>query len=99
MTPFRRQPGIVEVEPAHHRADVKGRSDRIELVGSTGNPCARTGHCRTRDNRSKQLGAGRVVQGEQAATERIHQAKSGRVDRFFTPDPLDGEHIVGNLLQ
>ena len=32
MAPFRRQPGVVEVEPAHHGADAERAHDRIQLV-------------------------------------------------------------------
>ena len=32
MAPLRRQPGVVEVEPANHGADVEGSLHRVELV-------------------------------------------------------------------
>jgi len=31
MAPFRRQPGVVEVEPADHGADIERRLHRVEL--------------------------------------------------------------------
>ncbi len=40
MTPFRREPGVVEVEPAIHGADVERRHDGFQLVRGPGDPRA-----------------------------------------------------------
>src|SRR5882672_7671481 len=61
VPPLRRQPGIVEIEPANHGADVEGGVDGIELVSSAGNARA-VGESRARYHRAHQLRAGRIFQ-------------------------------------
>jgi hypothetical protein len=61
VTPLRRQPGVVEIQPADHGADVEGRIDRIELVGRARHACP-AAQCRARHHRSQELGAGRVFE-------------------------------------
>ena len=36
VSPFGRKPGVVEVEPAIHRANVEGSHDGLEFVGRAG---------------------------------------------------------------
>ncbi len=76
VAPFGREPGVVEVEPADHRADVECRLDRIELVGGPGHLRA-VGHRRARNDRPQELGARRVLERLEAAAERVHQAIAG----------------------
>ena len=85
VTPLSRQPGVIEVEPADHRADVEGRLHGIQLVGSAGDARA-TGHDSARDDGSHELGAGRVLQCLKAAGERIHQAVAGGLVRLGARD-------------
>jgi len=73
MSPLRRQPGVIEVEPANHRANVERSLHRIKLV-----PCARNARAMRINgplhNRPQQLGACRILQRLQTAAQRIDQA-------------------------
>ena len=73
VAPLRRQPGVVEIQPAHHRADVERRLHGVELIRRAGHARA-AGHHRARHNGPEQLGAGRILERLEAAGERIHQA-------------------------
>ncbi len=95
MAPFRGQPGVVEVEPADHRADVERRLHRIELKLRPRNPRA-VGDDGARDDRAEELGARRIRQRFQAAPERVKQAVSCRVVRFLARDLVAG-HVVGDV--
>ena len=72
MAPFGRQPGVVEVQPAHHGADVERAHDGIQLV-------ARAGHARSArhggagHHRPQQPGAGRELERLEAAGQRVHE--------------------------
>ena len=72
MAPLRRQPGVVEIEPADHAADVEGRLDRIEL-DSRARHARAARHHRARHERAQMLRAGRILQGQHRAAERVHQ--------------------------
>ncbi len=73
MPPLRGKPGVVEIQPADHRADVERGIDRIELVGGTGNasPALQRG---TGHHRTHELGAGGILERLESAGERIHEA-------------------------
>ena len=83
MSPLGREPGVVEVEPADHRADVERRGDRIELE-------ARARHARSArqlspgHERPEQLRARGVVEREDSAAERVHQAIARNAPRLAT---------------
>src|SRR2546430_1185701 len=95
MAPFGGEPGVVEIEPADRRADVERRLHRIELelraryFGAVGND-------RTRDDRSEQLGAGRIRQRFEPATERVDQAVPRRLVRFLARY-LVLDDVVGDI--
>ncbi len=80
VAPFGSQPGVVEVQPADHGADVEGGLNGVQLerrarhLGAVGDD--RAGH-----DRSHQLGAGRVGERLESATERIDQAVTRGVQR------------------
>ena len=97
MPPLGRQPGVVEVEPADHRADVERRLHGIQLVRSAGNLGA-VGDDRSGNDRSEQLGAGRVLQCLQPAAKRVNQAVACRIVREFAADAVR-EDVVGNVGQ
>ena len=78
VTPFRGQPGVIEVEPANHAADVECGHHRVKLEGGAGHLGA-VGHRRAGHYRSHQLGAGGVGQGLETAAQRVHQAQPGGV--------------------
>ncbi len=71
-------PGIVEVQPANHGADVEGGLDGIELELGAGDPGA-VGHDGAGHDGAEQLGAGGVIKRLQAAAERIDQAVARRL--------------------
>ena len=73
VPPFGRQPGIVEIQPAHHRADVEGGLHRVQHVMRTRNARA-VDHADARHQWTKQFAAGRERQRFQAAAQRVEQA-------------------------
>ena len=76
MAPFGGEPGVVEIEPADHRADVEGGLDRVELeLGARHLGAVR--HDRARHDRAEQLGAGGILERLEAAAERVDQAVAG----------------------
>ena len=97
VTPFRGEPGIVEVQPAYRRADVEGRADRIEFPG-------RAGHTRAPLQRGpwhhgpEQFRAGRIFQCLQATADRIGQAMPGGLVRQLAEGGLV-EHVIGDSAQ
>ena len=78
MTPLGRQPRVVEVEPANHRPDVECSLHRFELVRRAGHAGA-VGHRRPGHDRPEQFRARRVLQRQESASERVHQAVEGRL--------------------
>ena len=99
MTPLRSEPGIVEVEPAHHRADIEGGLNRIKFIASARNARALFRHRGSRHEGAEQLGAGGIGEREQGAAEAVHQAESGRMEGFRARDAIHRERIVRDLLQ
>ncbi len=98
VAPLRGKPGVVKVEPAHHRTNIEGGLNRVQLVRGAGN--ARTAlHRGPGDDGAEHLDAGRIIEREKATAERIHETKPRRVDRFVTDDFIFAEDIFGNLLQ
>jgi hypothetical protein len=81
VTPFSRQPGVVEIQPSDHRTDVERGLHRVQLMGSPGHPRA-AGQHRSVHHWSQKPGAGRIPQRLEAASQRIHQA----VERRFAGD-------------
>src|SRR5688572_14353512 len=77
MAPLRGKPGVVEVQPADHRADVEGGVHRVELeLGARHARAIR--HRGALDDRAEQLVAGRVFERLEAAAQRVHQAVARR---------------------
>ncbi len=80
MAPLGGEPGVVEIQPADHRADVEGRLHRFELEGGAGNSRSAR-HDRPRHYRTQELAAGRVLQRLKGAGEGVHQAVARGVVR------------------
>ena len=97
MSPFRREPGVVEIEPADHRADVECGGDRVELVRRARDLRA-VRHHRSRNDRAEELGAGGILERFQPAAERVHQAQARRVVGLRAFDRVAG-HVVGDVGQ
>ena len=72
MSPFGREPGVVEIQPADHRADVERRMDGIELKLRARHSCAMRDDG-SRNDGTEQLRAGRILQRFQSAAEGIDQ--------------------------
>jgi hypothetical protein len=75
--PLGSEPGIVEVEPADHGADVERRLHRIELEARAGDARAVLNDG-ARDQRPEKLGARGIFERLQAAAQRVHQAETRR---------------------
>ncbi len=73
VPPLGREPRVVEVEPANHRADVERRLHRLELERRARHARAARHH-RPRHDGPEHLRAGGILQRLEAAGERIHQA-------------------------
>ncbi len=73
MTPFGSEPGVIEIKPTDHGADIESRLDRVELELRTRH-FRTVRHHRARHYRSQQLGASRIFERFEAATERVDQA-------------------------
>ncbi len=95
MSPLRRQPCVVEVQPANHRADVERSMNRIKLIARARYACAMRHH-RARHNRPHQLRARRVLQRLQPAAQRIHQAMPRCRVRQFALDFIT-QRILGDI--
>ena len=78
MAPFRREPGVVEIQPADHCADVEGGLDRIELVTRAGHACT-TRHRGARHDGPEHARAGGEGERLEPAGERVHQAVARRL--------------------
>src|SRR5262249_53705721 len=81
MAPLRSEPGVVEIEPAHHRADVESALHRIELERGARYPRS-TRHYRARYHWAQQLRASRIFERLKATGEGIHQTIAGRLIRL-----------------
>ena len=97
MAPFGGQPGVVEVEPADHRADVEGGLNRVQLERRARHLRA-VGDDRARHDRSHQLGAGRVGERLESAAERIDQAVTRGFQRERAVD-LIIQNVVDDIDQ
>jgi hypothetical protein len=73
MTPLGREPGVVEVEPSHHRAEVERGLHGIELVRRAGHARA-VRHHGPRHDGPEQLGARGEHECFETATQRVEQA-------------------------
>ena len=96
VPPFRRQPGVVVVQPAHDTPDIPGRLYRVQLERRTRDP-GTMGHQRTLNQRPEVLGAFRETQCQQSTPQGIHQAIAGCGPGFLTID-WGVQHIVCNRL-
>ncbi len=76
MSPLCRQPGVIEVQPADHGANIEGCLHRVEQVASSGHPGS-LGNYGARNDRPEKLAAGRILQGLQGATQGVDQAVAG----------------------
>jgi hypothetical protein len=85
MAPLGGEPGVVEVEPANHAADVERRHDRIELEGGSGH-ARPVRHYRAGHDRTHELGASRVGECFQPAAQGIHQAIACGFEGFLARD-------------
>ena len=97
MTPFGGQPGVVEIEPADHRADVECGLHRVELELRARHLGA-VRHDRARHDRAHQFGAGRIFQRFQTAAERVDQAVARGVVGDFGVDLVFG-HVIDDVDQ
>src|SRR5690606_5831302 len=97
VAPFGGQPGVVEVEPADHGADVEGGLDRVQLEGGAGDLGA-VGHDGAGHDGAQQLGAGGVFQRLQAAAQGVDQAVAGGVVGQGAVDRVV-QHIVHDVDQ
>ena len=95
MAPFGGEPGIVEIEPANHAADIECCHYRVELERGAGYLGA-VRHHRAGNDRAHQLGAGGVGQRLEAAAQRIHQAQSRRVEGFCAFNVVF-ERVIGDI--
>ena len=77
MAPFGGEPGVVEVEPANHGADVEGGLHGIELIACAGHARA-VGNDRAGHNGAEKLGAGGIFERFEAAAQRVDQAMHAR---------------------
>src|ERR1700731_3818403 len=69
MPPLRGKPGVVKVQPAHHRADVESGLNRIQFVTGAWNPRA-TLHRGSGNDWPEHFDAGRVIERQQPAAKR-----------------------------
>ena len=98
MSPFGGEPGVVEVKPAVHCADVERRHNRFELVRRSRN--SRTARqCGACNDGAKQLGAGREVQCLKTAGKRVHETVMRNLVGKLAIDALVADKIgdVGKL--
>ncbi len=84
VAPLRGEPGIVEVEPPYHRADVEGGLHRIQLEARAGDARA-LGDRGSRNEGPEKLGARGILERLQAAAERVHEAQPRGVVGFRAP--------------
>ena len=80
VAPLGGEPGVVEVQPADHRADVESRLHRVELEGGARDTRAARHH-RSRHHRTQELAAGRILQRLKPAGEGVHEAVARGVVR------------------
>ena len=97
VTPLCGEPGVIEVEPADHCADIECGSDRFELVG--GSRHARTARQgRSRNDRAEQFRACRIIERLKSAGQRVHQAVMRGIKSELASD-FRIANVVGNIGQ
>ena len=95
MAPFGREPGVVEVEPAHQRADVEGGLDRIEFErGARHQRAAR--QRRAGDDRPEVLDAAFELHRQHRAGQRVEQHVARGVVGLLRID-LVVDDVVGDV--
>ena len=105
VAPLGGEPGVVEVEPADHGADVEGGLDGVELVVGAGDAGA-VGDGGAGDDGAEELGAGGEVEGLEAAAEGVDEAVRVRWRRRVAGDvvvegvvdDVDEEVVEGRAL-
>ena len=95
MSPFSREPRVVEVEPADHRADVERGCDGLELVASSRHARALL-QLRARHDGAEQLRARREAERENAAAERVHEAVARDLARLGALRGV-AQHVIGDF--
>ena len=95
MSPFGREPGVVEVQPANRAADIERRLDRVENVVCAGHPRS-VRNDRSRHVRPEMLNALRVVKRKQPAADRVEQVVAGCFIRHGAID-REVQNVVGDL--
>ena len=95
MAPFRSQPGVVEVKPAHQRADIEGGLDRVQLERRARDARA-AGQFRARHQRTEVLHATLELHRQHRAGQRIQQHVAGGVVGLLRLD-LGVDHVVGDV--
>ncbi len=100
MPPFRREPGVVEIQPPHRRADVERRLHGVQFERRARHARADAGHGRAGHDGAEHLRTGRVRQREQPAAEGIEQTIPRRVERFRAARRTGNvERVVGDPLE
>jgi hypothetical protein len=95
VPPFRRQPAVVEIEPADHGADIEGGLHGIELELRARHPGA-IRYDRSRHDGSQELPAGGIAQRRKRAAKRINETMACRLIGERARD-LISEHIIGDI--
>src|ERR1700722_19147004 len=95
MAPFRSQPGVVEVEPANHGANVECSLNGIELKAGAWNTRAVGNNC-ARHDRAEQLAACGILKRLESAPERVDQAIPRGPIRKIAVD-LEIQCVVGDV--
>src|SRR6516162_539371 len=99
MSPFRGEPRVVEIEPAHDRADIERGLNRVQLVTGSRYTRARARHRCAWHHRTEKLRASGIIQRQKAASKRIHETKTCGIKRFVARYFFDFENVIGNPLQ
>jgi len=94
MSPLRRQPGVVEIQPADLHADVVSRLHRIEFPGCRRHPDPAWKHG-TRHHRSEMPDALGVAGRQQSTGQRIEKDMPGGVVSLDRIDPVVDD-IIGD---
>ena len=97
VSPFGREPRIVEVEPANHRAEAERGLNGIELIRRSRH-LGPVGHDRAGHDRSEQLRARRIRQRFEAAAQRVEQAVMRGLVSLGAGD-LELRYVIGDVAQ
>src|SRR5215471_9187047 len=76
MSPFRGEPRVVEIEPAHDCTDIERSLNGVEFVAGSRYARTRARHGRARHDRTEKLRAGGIIQRQKAASKRVHETKA-----------------------